>query len=666
MASLRRLLIGFGVAACFVPSVATATSYWPMSDANLAGRAAVIVRARVQSQRIEVVQIDGHDRPVTVVTLETLETFKGSPPRSIEVRLPGGHAGGVARFVVGTPSFERGQEAVLFLDNLGGSGAFRLSEFGLSKFDLVSDEKGRQFAVRRVFTPESDLVLSGFDVPRGSGDARVKASVPQRDAASFLDGLRALRRNEAVPAPVLASPVGDLGRRVRVKWVNLSGKEPGIPYYCDDPPCLRRWFFDQPPVAPHVPEVVVKGEQTNLVDDEPHCGTNSTCHVENALTQWSGVSGVRLGFSEVRAEASDGPTDPFLSNDITISLDLNVDLWSGLYWDAPAPCERIGGVAAVTSSSWQYDPPDPPAHLEFRGESYLPIAGSEIEVRRVACEAGLRARDFGSIVIHEFGHALGLGHPDWDASMHSTTTPEDWRNAVMFSSRPLSEPLTPQTDDIAAIRYYYALDLSGARPIASFTISPAHPVTGDVVTFTDTSTESPIAWYWTVADPLAGGMTSRERNPRIGLLGAGVYPVTLLAANQYGAGTVTGEVTVQSAAGTPCVADERTLCLHGGRFKAVVDWTKTSGATGWGIGIALTDESGYFWFFQPDNVEVVVKVLDACSTPSPSYWVFAAGLTNLGSNLVVTDTVTGQFRLYTNPVGTPYQPIQDTAAFACP
>ena len=55
----------------------------------------------------------------------------------------------------------------------------------------------------------------------------------------------------------------------------------------------------------------------------------------------------------------------------------------------------------------------------------------------------------------------------------------------------------------------------------------------------------------------------------------------------------------------------------------------------------------------PDNVEVLVKVLDACSTSSHRFWVFAAGLTNLESNLIVTDTVTGAFRVYTNPSGTP-------------
>ena len=35
------------------------------------------------------------------------------------------------------------------------------------------------------------------------------------------------------------------------------------------------------------------------------------------------------------------------------------------------------------------------------------------------------------------------------------------------------------------------------------------------------------------------------------------------------------------------------------------------------MGVPLTSDSGYFWFFDADNIELVVKVLDAC-TPGNS------------------------------------------------
>ena len=46
--------------------------------------------------------------------------------------------------------------------------------------------------------------------------------------------------------------------------------------------------------------------------------------------------------------------------------------------------------------------------------------------------------------------------------------------------------------------------------------------------------------------------------------------------------------------------------------------------------------------------------------------IFAGGLTDVQTTLRVRDTNTGVTRTYFNPSGTPYAPIQDTLAFACP
>jgi hypothetical protein len=47
--------------------------------------------------------------------------------------------------------------------------------------------------------------------------------------------------------------------------------------------------------------------------------------------------------------------------------------------------------------------------------------------------------------------------------------------------------------------------------------------------------------------------------------------------------------------------------------------------------------------------------------------VFAAGLTDVETELTVTDTVAGGTRRYHNAAGTAFQPVQDTDAFAtCP
>ena len=81
-----------------------------------------------------------------------------------------------------------------------------------------------------------------------------------------------------------------------------------------------------------------------------------------------------------------------------------------------------------------------------------------------------------------------------------------------------------------------------------------------------------------------------------------------------------------------------------------------------------TSDTGLFWFFSANNIEVIIKVVNACTfAAAPRYWVFAGGLTNVQVVLTVTDTSNGMTRTYTNPLNTAFAPIQDTDAFAtCP
>lgn len=116
-----------------------------------------------------------------------------------------------------------------------------------------------------------------------------------------------------------------------------------------------------------------------------------------------------------------------------------------------------------------------------------------------------------------------------------------------------------------------------------------------------------------------------------------------------------------------CTPSETALCLQGGRFRVSALWTTPDGVMGPGHASPRTSDTGELTFFDPDNVELVVKVLDACNTSFDSFWVFAAGLTNVGVRLQVTDTLHQVTRVYTSPRGTNFQPILNTVAFrTCP
>ena len=115
----------------------------------------------------------------------------------------------------------------------------------------------------------------------------------------------------------------------------------------------------------------------------------------------------------------------------------------------------------------------------------------------------------------------------------------------------------------------------------------------------------------------------------------------------------------------PCVPNDTTLCLNGGRFRITATYD-TGAQNGNAHTVKLTDETGYLWFFNSVNVEVVVKVINACSL-NQRFWVYAGGLTDQGVVFTVTDTNNGASKTYTNLRGQKWVTITDSSALAtCP
>jgi phospholipase/carboxylesterase len=120
------------------------------------------------------------------------------------------------------------------------------------------------------------------------------------------------------------------------------------------------------------------------------------------------------------------------------------------------------------------------------------------------------------------------------------------------------------------------------------------------------------------------------------------------------------------AAAGPCLPGPTRHCLGGGRFAVEVAWRDFQGHTGAGTAVpGAAADSGLFWFFAPDNWELLVKVLDGCAV-NGRRWVFAAATTSVEYDLTVTDTVTGHAAHYHNPLGRASPAITDIAALdAC-
>jgi len=111
-----------------------------------------------------------------------------------------------------------------------------------------------------------------------------------------------------------------------------------------------------------------------------------------------------------------------------------------------------------------------------------------------------------------------------------------------------------------------------------------------------------------------------------------------------------------------CAADATHLCLGAGRFRVAVSWRALPGGTsGAGRAVSLTSDTGYFWFFEAGNVELVVKALDGTSV-NDRFWIFGGVLSDVEYTLVVTDTATGQTRVYFKPQSS-LSSFGDTSAF---
>jgi hypothetical protein len=96
----------------------------------------------------------------TVITARVLETMKGDLPREVTLRLPGGRVGHLTASVEGTPKFQPGDEAFLFLkgSQAGGytvagwvEGTFRISRDPRTGVESVTQDSST-FAVFDVAT----------------------------------------------------------------------------------------------------------------------------------------------------------------------------------------------------------------------------------------------------------------------------------------------------------------------------------------------------------------------------------------------------------------------------------------------------------------------------------------------------------------------------------
>jgi hypothetical protein len=101
-------------------------------------------------------------------------------------------------------------------------------------------------------------------------------------------------------------------------------------------------------------------------------------------------------------------------------------------------------------------------------------------------------------------------------------------------------------------------------------------------------------------------------------------------------------------------------CL--GPFQVRVEWIDpATGQTRQAAGMPLSDGSAYFWFFDPSNIELIVKVIDGHAV-NGHWWVFYGALSNVEYTIHVDRPDQGLSRSYHNAAGH-MESRADTLAF---
>ena len=209
-----------------------------------------------------------------------------------------------------------------------------------------------------------------------------------------------------------------------------------------------------------------------------------------------------------------------------------------------------------------------------------------------------------------------------------------------------------------------------SRPLLTARFS-APPVVepGVSVAFDGSGSIGAESYSWDFGDGSVIEHPSTTSSPSHSYVAGGSYRVRLEVARSGDCGehlceydSATTLVVVRPSADT-CEPDAETLCLQSSRFEVRVDWWTEDGKRGQGkVADAGSNDSGLFWFFNQENWEMLVKVLDGCAV-NDSVWVFGASTTNVGFSMTVTDTVTDEKREYRNEPGAPANAITDSMAF---
>jgi hypothetical protein len=605
-----------------------ATTYVPMTDADLVDQAQVAAIVTVASA--EPSPADA----ATDYTVQIEEVLKGSVSgSSLIVRVPGvERPGGQSLRIWGAPHFAPGERALVLLSPRP-DGTYGIQQMMLGAFHEIKSG-GKKFAVRSLDEAQAIQLPGHPALPE-----------PVRDFDRFREWIssRAADPKAAVPDYLVTAPA-PAALQVAVSPFTLL-RINNLPI---------RWFeFDN--------GGAVNWRAHNVgLSGFPGGGYSE---LQTAINVWNAEPETPISYNYLgRGNVSLGLTT-FDGVNALLFNDPNQEI-SGTF-----NCNQ-GGVLAIGGPWFDTNIRD-----TFKGTTYLRTAGADIVVNDgIACFLQSDTLPLRELLAHELGHTLGLGHSSESRSEPNATL----RDALMyFAVHNDGRGAVLKADDLAGIRQVYKPGVATVPAAPSNLTATATGLNTVRLTFRDNSTdetdfviEQRLAGGTFTAVATAAAATGTSATPTVtvtGLTQSTAYGFRVRARNAAGTSNPTNEATVTTfSPPSVCLENAQTLCLKNNRFRVTTTWKTANGSTGPGTGDEITPDTGYFTFFSAENVEVVVKVIDACAL-NGRYWVFAGGLSNVEVVTTVTDVQTGATKTYTNTQGVAFAPLQDTDAFStCP
>lgn len=629
-----------GIALAFaVASSALATSFVRVSDEALVDQASLIVDGTIVSRGTP------HGLMATDYRVRVDEVLAGDANGELVVRVPGGGDGPARRKIWGAPSFRPGERALLFLVPSEG-GTWRVLQLFLGAFHQV--QAGEHTLAVRDLSEVSEVKLSAD----GELQAAPAGAEPVRDFAAFARWAAARRRGEPAPDYRLTGETAAEARRVAGKATYFEDPDDGK---------RMRWFtFDN---GGHIGFLAYNQGQAGL-------SGGGYSEFQTGLQAWNDEPQTPIDYRyDGKTSVNFGP-DPDAPED-----DLNTIVFNdprGLI--DPFSCTQ-GGVLAFGGPVYLL------ATQGFHGEQFHAIQSADIVVADgLSCffnsspNASKAAQElFG----HELGHTLGLAHSCGDDVSPDCSASAAFNDALMRAFvHDDSRGALLGSDDKAGLRSLYAAGSGGTAPAAPTNLAAAATSTTTVhLTWQDNASDETgfvveLAQLGSSAFHQFGGVLPANTTAAdvTGLSEATGYLFRVKARNANGDSAYSNVAsTATNATIAPCVENATTLCLDHDRFRVTVQWTTADGATGPGQMIPFTDESGLVWFFSAGNLELMIKVIDACVAPFDHFWVFIGGITDVQFLTTVVDTQSGAVRAYLNDLGHPANAVTDTGAFAtCP